>query len=103
MSVSNVETQKEMKRENPNLTIISITHDVEEAYLSDKVIVINQGEVAFKGKPDEVFSNRDVLKSFNLEMPFLLDLKEKLNSTLNINIKDCKTIDEVAEKLWQLK
>ena len=93
----------EMKKENPNLTIISITHDVEEAYLSDQVIVINQGEVAFKGKPDEVFSNRDILKSFNLEMPFVLDLKEKLNSELNINIKDCKTIDEVAEKLWQSK
>ena len=93
----------EMKKENPNLTIISITHDVEEAYLSDQVIVLNQGQVAFKGKPDEVFSKRDVLKSFNLEMPFLLDLKEKLNEELNIDIKDCITVDDVAEKLWPLK
>ena len=93
----------EMKKENPNLTIISITHDVEEAYLSDQVIVLNQGQVAFKGKPDEVFSKRDVLKSFNLEMPFILDLKEKLNEELNINIKECITVDDVAEKLWPSK
>ena len=93
----------EMKKENPNLTIISITHDVEEAYLSDVVVVLNQGEVAFKGKPDEVFSKRDVLKTLHLEMPFILDLKEKLNKELNINIKECITVDDVAEKLWPLK
>lgn len=93
----------EMKKENPNLTIISITHDVEEAYLSDEVIVLSHGEVAFKGKPDEVFSKRDVLKNFNLEMPFLLDLKQKLAEEANINIKECSSIDEVAEKLWPLK
>ena len=93
----------EMKKENPNLTIISITHDVEEAYLSDQVIVLSHGQVAFIGKPDEVFSKREVLKSFNLEMPFLLDLKEKLNEELNINIKECITVDDVAEKLWPSK
>ena len=93
----------EMKKENPNLTIISITHDVEEAYLSDQVIVLSHGQVAFIGKPDEVFSKREVLKNFNLEMPFLLDLKEKLNEELNISIKDCITVDDVAEKLWPSK
>ena len=41
----------EMKKENPNLTIISITHDVEEAYLSDEVVVLSQGEVAFSLAP----------------------------------------------------
>ena len=93
----------EMKKENPNLTIISITHDVEEAYLSDEVILLSHGEVAFKGKPDEVFSKRDVLKNFNLEMPFLLDLKQKLYEEVNTDINKCSSLDEVAEKLWPLK
>lgn len=93
----------EMKKENPNLTIISITHDVEEAYLSDEVILLSHGEVAFKGKPDEVFSKRDVLKNFNLEMPFLLDLKQKLYEEVNTDINKCSSLNEVAEKLWPLK
>ena len=89
----------EMKKDNPSLTILSITHDVEEAYLSDEVIVLSQGEIAFKGKPEQVFANRDVLKALHLDMPFMLDLKEKLHSN-NIDIKDCKNIDDIAEKLW---
>ena len=93
----------EMKKDNPNLTIISITHDVEEAYLSDRVIVINQGTVAFTGKPEEVFSKREVLKSLHLEMPFMLDLKERLHNECDIDIKNCVTVDDVAEKLWPLK
>ena len=92
----------EMKKENPHLTIISITHDVEEAYLSDEVIVMNQGEVSLIGKPDDIFQNREALKSLHLEMPFLLDLKEKLQSN-NIDVKNCKSIDDIAEKLWPSK
>ena len=93
----------DMKKENPGLTIISITHDVEEAFLSDAVIVLSQGQVAFKGKPEEVFSKREILKNFHLEMPFVLDLKDRLNQDLNINIKECVSVDEIAEKLWPLK
>ena len=93
----------DMKKQNPDLTIISITHDVEEAFLSDEVIILSQGQVAFKGKPEEIFSKREFLKNFNLDMPFVLDLKDKLNSELNINIKDCVSVDDIAEKLWPLK
>lgn len=88
----------EMKKENPNLTILSITHDVEEAFLSDEVIVINKGEVAFKGKPEEVFSNRTALESLHLGMPFILDLKEKL-SEKDIDINKCSSLEEIAEVL----
>ena len=92
----------EMKKNNPNLTILSITHDVEEAFDSDEVIVLNKGEVAFKGKPKEVFANRKVLESLKLEMPFILDLKEKLSNE-NINIEHCNDINDIAEVLWPSK
>ena len=92
----------EMKKNNPNLTIISITHDVEEAYMSDEVIVMSQGEVAFKGKPDSVFSNREALNSLHLEMPFVLDLKERLKQE-DIDLKDKKDIKDIAEVLWPSK
>lgn len=92
----------EMKSLNPNLTILSITHDVEEAYLSDEVIVMSKGEIAFKGTPKEVFSNRTALKSLSLEMPFVLDLKERLKKE-NINIDKCESVEDIAEVLWQSK
>ena len=91
----------EMRKYNPQLTILSITHDVEEAYLSDEVIVMNGGEVAFHGKPNEVFINRDALKALHLEMPFVLDLKDKLEKE-NIHIKS-SSIDDIAEALWPSK
>lgn len=86
---------EEMRKDNPNLTILSITHDVEEAFLSDQVLVLNKGEIAFKGKPEEVFKNRSALESLHLEMPFVLDLKEKLNLS-----DKSQTLDEIAEELW---
>ncbi len=92
----------EMKKNNPNLTILSITHDVEEAFDSDEVLVLNKGELAYKGKPKEVFANRKVLESLNLEMPFIMDLKDKLNKE-DINIDKCENINDIAEVLWPSK
>lgn len=92
----------EMKKNNPNLTILSITHDVEEAFDSDEVIILNKGELAFKGKPENVFANRKVLESLHLEMPFIMDLKDKLKNE-NINIDDCNNIEDIAEVLWPSK
>ena len=93
---------EEMRKDNPSLTILSITHDVEEAFLSDEIIIMSKGEIAFKGKPEEVFSNREVLKSLNLEMPFIMDLKDRLKSE-GINVDKSKDLDEIAEVLWPLK
>ena len=92
----------EMKKNNPNLTILSITHDVEEAFDSDEVLVLNKGELAYKGKPKEVFANRKVLESLNLEMPFIMDLKDILSKE-GINIDNCENIDDIAEVLWPSK
>ena len=92
----------EMKKNNPSLTILSITHDVEEAYDSDKVIVMSKGEVAFYGKPKEVFSNRKALESLNLEMPFILDLKDRLEKE-NYKLKHTSSLDAIAEELWPSK
>ena len=96
------ELVNEMKVANPELTILSITHDVEEAVNSDEVIVMSHGEIAFKGKPDDVFSNRTALQSLHLDMPFIMDLKDKLKSE-GINIDKCQSIDDIAEVLWPSK
>lgn len=92
---------KEMREYNPKLTIISITHDVEEAFLSDEVLVLSHGEIAYKGTPEEVFSNRQALESLQLEMPFILDLKDQLKDT--VNLKECHSLNDIAEVLWPSK
>ena len=92
----------EMKKLNPSLTILSITHDVEEAFLSDEVLVLSKGEIAFKGKPEEVFSNRNALQSLKLGMPFVLDIKDHLKKE-GIEVKCDNDIENIAEVLWPSK
>lgn len=82
-----------LKKENPELTIISITHDIEEALLCDKVIVINKGKVELIGKPEEVFSNEEKLKAIRLDIPFTYKLNIELNKKgIKVDSKDFEGI-----------
>lgn len=91
-----------MKIDNPELTIISITHDVEEAYLSDEIIVLNEGKVVKQGSPKEIFSNEEEIKTFNLSLPFEVELKNKLKE-ISIDVNDSLSLDEIGDLLCQLK
>ena len=59
-------------KEKYHKTIITITHDLTLAALSDHVIVLKEGKIIKEGKPVEVFEERELLKSSNLDMPFSL-------------------------------
>lgn len=69
---------KKMREENPNLTVISITHDVEEANLSDRIVLLSEGEVVGEFKPEELFSNKELVSKYSLEVPFIYKLKNKM-------------------------
>ena len=73
------ETIESMRKENPNLTVISITHDVEEAFKSDRIIVLNEGSIAFDESPLELLKHKDELNKIGLDVPFMETLKVKLN------------------------
>ena len=85
----------EMRKENPSLTIISITHDMEEASLSDEVIVLDHGKVVAKGKPLEVLSNAQLLKSIDLKMPFLAELRYLLKVE-GIEVEETNSFEEMV-------
>lgn len=96
-----IELINEIHREN-NLTVLSITHDVSEAMLSDHVVVINDGKVVETGAPKDVFKDNEMLKITGLEQPFSAqlfdDLKQKgvfLPEELKMNEKG------LEEWLWQ--
>ncbi|MCR5078359.1 MAG: energy-coupling factor transporter ATPase [Bacilli bacterium] len=60
-----------IKKSKPELTILSITHDLEEASHADQVIVLNEGKVLLSGEPSAVFEYEEELREAHLEVPFL--------------------------------
>jgi energy-coupling factor transport system ATP-binding protein len=94
------EVIKQMVENNPKLTIISITHDIEEAYLSDEVIVVENGKVALQGLPEEVFKDGEALKRAALSVPFLYEIKEKLASH-GVDVSKIETLDDLLEFICQ--
>lgn len=86
-----------------NITIILITHYMEEAVDADYIYVMTEGKVAFEGKPEEVFVKRDQMKEAGLDVPQTVELAAKLRER-GINLKpDILKVEEMVEVLWQLK
>ena len=85
-------------QENPDLTIISITHDVDEAPLADEVFILSKGKLVKNGNPKEVFRDREGLLNLKLEVPFIYRFEEKL-ARYGIN-SHAESIDELAEDIW---
>ncbi len=74
-----LDTIKKLNKEQ-NITVINITHYMEEAVLADRVIVINDGEILIDGTPAEVFSKPDLLRSVGLAVPQCTDLIQRLRA-----------------------
>ena len=84
------------------LTIISITHDIEEANLADEVLVLNDGQILAQDIPAEVFSKTEMLREIGLDIPFTEKLISKLDQ-IGIKIpQNVKTKDELKQYLCQL-
>ena len=62
------------------LTIVLITHFMEEAVYADRVIVLDEGEVALDGAPDEVFAQTERLAELSLDVPFAARLGQALRA-----------------------
>lgn len=85
-----------------NLTILSITHDIDEADMADNVIVLNDGKILAQASPTKIFSQTEMLRQIGLDIPFVDKLIYKLNQ-LGITIpKDVQTKDELKQYLCQL-
>ncbi len=85
-------------QENPDLSIISITHDVDEALLADQVFILSHGKLVANGAPQEILRDRETLLSLKLEQPFVYRFEKKL-SEMGINSK-AENIDDLAEDIW---
>ncbi|MBR2701885.1 MAG: energy-coupling factor transporter ATPase [Erysipelotrichaceae bacterium] len=80
------------------LTVISITHDIEEVAQSDNVIVVNKGQIALVGTPKEVFRNEKLMESMQLDIPFVYKVRNALKKK-GIRISDELDMERVAEEV----
>lgn len=85
-----------------NITIILITHFMEEAILADKIYVMEDGEVVLEGTPKKVFNEVETLKGFGLDVPLATEISYKLQKK-GINIDNVLSIEELVDKVCQLK
>ncbi|MGX7051344.1 energy-coupling factor transporter ATPase [Leuconostoc palmae] len=60
------------------LTLITITHDMDEAALADRVVVINDGQLILDGEPEDVFKQTNLIHENGLELPFSAELVASL-------------------------
>ena len=84
------------------ITVVLITHFMEEAALADEVVVMDEGRVAMRGTPREVFTHRAELREMGLDVPPMAELQGMLAEAgvqLNGNIL---TVEEMTGALWQL-
>ena len=95
-----IRTVKEIKDKN-HLTVISITHDLDEISLSDRVLVMKNGQVESTATPRELFSRPD-LEDLGLDQPFVNQVKAAMIQTGLTLSKTYLTEKELQEQLWEL-
>ncbi len=91
----------QLRRES-NITILLITHHMDEALEADRVIVMDQGKILLDGLPDEIFFQDTCLKQAGLEIPISVQLIRALEKR-KIQVATKIKIDELVNELCQLK
>lgn len=69
------------------ITVVLITHFMEETVNADRLIIMNEGRVLLDGAPAEVFKQRDLIRSVNLDVPLMAELSFKLRE-LGVKVPD---------------
>lgn len=95
-----IETVKGIRKDY-DMTVISITHDLEEVAMSDRVLVMKKGEIESTSSPRELFSRND-LDQIGLDDPFANQLKHSLSQNGYGLPENYLTESELEDKLWEL-
>jgi len=95
-----MKTIKRLNREE-NMTIVHITHYMDEIVDADRVLVMENGKMAMEGTPREIFSQIEKLKRLRLDVPQITELAYELNKEGIPMDRDILTVDEMVDKLCQ--
>ncbi|MDD6770020.1 MAG: energy-coupling factor transporter ATPase [Inconstantimicrobium porci] len=93
---------KQINKEN-GITIVLITHYMDEAAQADRIVVMDNGEIKLEGTPRKVFSNVELMKNLGLDVPQVTELAYELKKS-GIDIStEILNIDEMVNALCQLR
>lgn len=95
-----IETVKGIRKDY-DMTVISITHDLEEVAMSDRVLIMKKGSIESTSSPRELFSRND-LDQIGLDDPFANQLKHSLSQNGYDLPENYLTESELEDKLWEL-
>ncbi|WP_049494702.1 energy-coupling factor ABC transporter ATP-binding protein [Streptococcus mitis] len=95
-----IETVKGIRKDY-DMTVISITHDLEEVAMSDRVLIMKKGSIESTSSPRELFSRND-LDQIGLDDPFTNQLKHSLSQNGYDLPENYLTESELEDKLWEL-
>ena len=99
--------KKEIKKlmyelaEGDDITIISITHDIEEVLQSDDCIVLNKGKLFMHDVPKNIFANAEKLRQIELDVPFIEKVREEFaKRKIRLKADDLKgMVDELCRSV----
>lgn len=87
-------------RKETQLTVLSITHDLEEALLADRILVMNQGKKFTEGTPEQIFQRGEELVELGLDLPFAMKMS-KLMRLNGVNLQgEHMSEEELVNDLW---
>ncbi len=96
-----LDTIRMLNREK-GITIINITHYMNEAAQADRVLVINDGSLLMDGTPNEVFAQRDLLQSVGLEVPQCAELIHRMKAEgIAIGDGEISTVEACADRITE--
>ena len=83
-----------------HITVVLITHFMEEAALAERLIIMHEGKIAMEGKPRRVLSQIEALKDLSLEAPEAAYMAYSLNKA-GVPVRgDVLSVKELAEEIW---
>ena len=97
-----METIRYLNREK-KITIVYITHHMDEARQADRIVVMDHGSVVMSGKPREIFTRVEEMKSLGLDVPQAAELAWRLRKRCIMVRPDVMTMEELKEELCRLK
>lgn len=84
------------------ITVINITHNMDEVVMGDRVIALNDGQLVFDGTPKELFKDVEILKRAKLDLPPVAKFRNMLIERGIKVSEDILESNELVEEIWQL-
>lgn len=90
---------KEHNQKN-NMTVINVTHDMEESIFGNKIIVLNKGKIVLNGEKELVYKEENVFSKLGIDLPFMVKLSIKLQY-YGLTDRVILNMDEMVDEVWK--